>query len=174
MLKFLLPLQDRFGFTRSEVKVVLLLVGGLLAGLLIRWIIPDRFAAVPPVDYSASDRLFASRSSAPASSAAQPSATRPALRTQSPAHHAIDLNTATKAELMLLPGIGPAYAERIILSREDQGPFERVEDLDRVKGIGPKTIERLRPFVVAGRREPKRVPRSLTRRPLFRILTALP
>jgi comEA protein len=62
----------------------------------------------------------------------------------------IDVNTAGQAELELLPGIGPALARRIIEDREANGAFERVEDLDRVSGIGPKTVERLRGLVRVG------------------------
>lgn len=57
----------------------------------------------------------------------------------------ININTATAEELALLPGIGPALAKRIIEDREKNGPFETVEQLDRVKGIGPKKMEKLRP-----------------------------
>ncbi len=59
----------------------------------------------------------------------------------------IDLNTATQAELESLPGIGPALARRILDDRGRFGPFATVESLTRVKGIGPKTLERLRPLV---------------------------
>ena len=53
----------------------------------------------------------------------------------------INVNTATPAQLELLPGIGPALASRIIESRRSQGPFRRLDDLQRVRGIGPKTAE---------------------------------
>lgn len=59
----------------------------------------------------------------------------------------IDLNTATRAEFESLPGIGPTLARRIIDHRGTRGPFRTVEELDRVSGIGPVTMERLRPFV---------------------------
>lgn len=58
----------------------------------------------------------------------------------------INLNTATAAELDLLPGIGPALAARIIEDREANGPYRTLDDLDRVSGIGPKTIAKLAPY----------------------------
>ncbi|MCS7166006.1 MAG: helix-hairpin-helix domain-containing protein [Gemmatales bacterium] len=62
----------------------------------------------------------------------------------------IDLNTATKDELLRLPGIGPVLAERILVERDSHGPFESVEDLLRVRGIGKRSLEKLRPFVRVG------------------------
>jgi competence ComEA-like helix-hairpin-helix protein len=59
----------------------------------------------------------------------------------------IDLNRATAAELELLPGIGPMAAERIVAFRAQIGGYRHVEELSRVKGIGEKTLARLRPLV---------------------------
>jgi competence protein ComEA len=59
----------------------------------------------------------------------------------------IDINAATWVEWFQLPGVGEMLARRIIEDREQSGPFETVEDLGRVKGIGPKTIENLRPYL---------------------------
>ncbi|MCA9289346.1 MAG: ComEA family DNA-binding protein [Phycisphaerales bacterium] len=61
----------------------------------------------------------------------------------------IDINTATAAELELLPGIGPSRARAIVEDRRANGVFGSVDELDRVRGIGPATIEGLRAFAAA-------------------------
>ncbi|HJK93884.1 MAG TPA: helix-hairpin-helix domain-containing protein [Polyangiaceae bacterium LLY-WYZ-15_(1-7)] len=58
----------------------------------------------------------------------------------------IDVNTASREDLELLPRIGPTLAERI----EEARPFASVDELVRVRGIGPRTLERLRPMVRVG------------------------
>ena len=59
----------------------------------------------------------------------------------------IDLNRADVKQLMEIPGIGEVTAQRIVEFREKHGPFGRVEDLLKVKGIGEKSFEKLRPYV---------------------------
>lgn len=59
----------------------------------------------------------------------------------------LDLNAADSLALLSLPGIGPAYASRILAYRRAHGAFASVEELRQVKGIGPKRLERLRAFV---------------------------
>ncbi len=63
---------------------------------------------------------------------------------------AVDLNSATAAELDAVKGIGPAKAKAIIDYREKNGPFKSVDDLKGVKGFGAKTIEKLRPELTVG------------------------
>jgi competence ComEA-like helix-hairpin-helix protein len=62
----------------------------------------------------------------------------------------IDINRAGTRELTLLPGVGPTLARRIVESRNRLGPFESVEGLARVYGIGEKTIEQIQVLGYAG------------------------
>lgn len=59
----------------------------------------------------------------------------------------VNVNTASAQELEVLPEIGPSLAQRIIEHRKEHGPFRRPEDLLAVKGIGPKKLEQIRPFI---------------------------
>jgi competence protein ComEA len=59
----------------------------------------------------------------------------------------IEINSATQEDLQRVPGIGPTLAARIIDFREEHGPFERIEDLLNVQGIGVRTLERMRPYL---------------------------
>jgi competence protein ComEA len=66
-----------------------------------------------------------------------------------PAGTILNLNTASKQELMKLPGVGEATAERILLYREENGKFRKIEELKNVKGIGEKKFQKIKPLVKA-------------------------
>jgi competence ComEA-like helix-hairpin-helix protein len=59
----------------------------------------------------------------------------------------VSINAATAAELAQLPGLGPATARRIVDHRRAHGPFTSHDDLLAVPGIGPITLEGVRPFL---------------------------
>ncbi len=62
----------------------------------------------------------------------------------------VNINTAEPWLLEALSGIGPTRAQAIVAYREEHGPFRRVEDLERVDRIGPKTVDRIREFITVG------------------------
>jgi competence protein ComEA len=70
----------------------------------------------------------------------------------------INLNEASEAQLILLPGVGPSRATAIVNYRR-QHPFKHVEELQRIRGIGRKTFARLRPLLALSG------PTTLTARP---------
>jgi competence protein ComEA len=63
---------------------------------------------------------------------------------------AINLNTATVAELDALKGVGPGKAKAIVEYRDKNGPFKSVDDLTLVKGFGQKSIDKLRSELTVG------------------------
>ena len=67
-----------------------------------------------------------------------------------PAYRKLDINIASEEQLVILPGIGPKKARAIVDYREGNGHFENVDQLESVHGIGPRTLEGLKPYVCAG------------------------
>jgi competence protein ComEA len=64
----------------------------------------------------------------------------------------VDVNSATEQQLVEVPGIGEGLARRIVQFREKNGPYQRIEDLLKVQGIGEKSLEKLRPYLTAGKK----------------------
>lgn len=62
----------------------------------------------------------------------------------------IDLNRASRSDLLRLPDIGAVRADAILAYRSEHGPFQTVDELLNVFGIGPATLEQLRPYISAG------------------------
>lgn len=124
-----------FGFTRSEQRVILFLTAAFFCGALIRAVredarpLPD--AAEPgiqvPPDAAGTPRENAGGGERPAAG--------------------VNLNSAGSAELVSVPGIGPVMAGRILAYRRKSGRFRSVDELIRVRGIGPRTLEKIRPYL---------------------------
>jgi competence protein ComEA len=63
---------------------------------------------------------------------------------------AVNVNTATPEELVALNGIGPSKAQAIVDHRTKNGPFKTVDDVRKVKGIGEKLFQQIRPELTVG------------------------
>ncbi len=149
----LTDLQHRLGFTRNEVIVILFLASGLLAGSAIRYFRAETPPApeIPAASaYAAQDSEFAARARQaplPPHPDAHAGELRASSRKTLPDSAGIDINGASEEDLLRLPGIGRAYARRIIAYRTARGPFRAADDLLNVPGIGEKRFRALRPFV---------------------------
>ena len=72
----------------------------------------------------------------------------PLLAAPAPAPGVVNINTASAAELALLPRVGPALAERMLTFRKENGEWKKTSDVILVRGIGEKTFRLLEPFIV--------------------------
>src|ERR1700682_1098178 len=71
--------------------------------------------------------------------------------TKKPPTQPVNINTATSAQLQLVPGIGPSTAEKILQMRKSYGTFKSVNDLMAIRGIGPKRLEQMRKYLTVGK-----------------------
>ncbi len=90
--------------------------------------------------------VLACASAAPvaAASSAAPKATASEARP-------VDLNTADSAALESVPGIGKSLSQRFVSFREKNGPFQSVDDLLKIQGVGEKSIQKLRPYLTVSK-----------------------
>lgn len=64
------------------------------------------------------------------------------------ARYLVDINAADWPEILQLPGLGEVLAQRVLADRQANGPFRDVDELVRVDGIGVKTLEKIRPYLL--------------------------
>ena len=128
--------------TKTERNVILFLAATLVIGAAIR-LYQATFPALPQFDYRASDSTFTVLNAAAEDSVhVAPTNT---IRVEESGK--LNINTATKQQLMDLPGIGEVTAERILQYRKESGKFTSIEDLRAIKGISKNKLERLSPII---------------------------
>ncbi|HZY09685.1 MAG TPA: helix-hairpin-helix domain-containing protein [Bacteroidota bacterium] len=160
---FLSKFNQLFGFTQTESRVVLFLIITFLFGLGIK-LYQSETRDQEVFDYSFTDSVFEARSqfissSQPTIAEQNDSIGRVEKQASSRKKNAkkelallsININTGTKDELMKLPGVGEATAERIIIYRDEHGPFKSIDELMKIKGIGKKKLENLAPYCTIGK-----------------------
>src|SRR6266481_7486483 len=82
--------------------------------------------------------------------------------TKKPPPQPINLNAATSEELQLVPGIGPATAEKILLMRKSYGAFKSVDDLLAIKGLGKKRLEKMRKYLTVSKVSTSKQPAKIS------------
>jgi comEA protein len=155
-------------FTKNETKIILFAVTVLAVGFSIKYyksIIANKNEA--PYDFSKSDSEFMEKSgnangnklsAADFDSAditdeelsKKLQASDDSLNTNKISDsglHSLNINTATKNELIGLPGVGESTADKIINYRDEKKGFRKIEDLMKVKGIGKKKFEKIKDYI---------------------------
>lgn len=139
----------------TEKKGLLVLFGIIFIGFIFQWSQPY-LVKTDLYDYSVQDSIFNSLATdslvdSPVHSEKEENSkserAQKTGKTGELAPKSVNINTAPQNELEKLPRIGPAIARNIIEYREENGPFKKIEDLVKVKRIGKKTLELIRPFI---------------------------
>lgn len=138
-------MADRFGgFSRLQFSSLAILLAALLTGLAFKtW---RESQPLPKVDPALEKRFIAISDSLSAVHLAEVS--KESATASNPADITVAVNTATPQELQMLPGIGPILAARIVQNREEYGEFKTKADLQRIHGIGKKTLEKLSALII--------------------------
>lgn len=141
--------------TKTERKAVIFIASVILVSIIVQWILPHQ-AGPEYYDYTLEDSLFKALSR---DTTAQVEEIKVKPREQLEKSDAsnyknvllpnsININLADQKELERLPRIGPVTAKAIIEYRKQHGPFKRPEDLQKVRRIGPKTVEKIKPYII--------------------------
>ena len=134
-----------FSFNRNEQIAILLLCGALLVGGVVSLV--DRYASDRIEDFDVVKGAIPVPSDSVSVTPETPTAPADSVPASPTIAARIDLNQASEKELQQLPGIGPHTAGLIVAYRTQHGAFRRLEDLTAVRGIGKRTVERLKPLV---------------------------
>ncbi len=146
-------INDALGLTKSESIVFWFLIIAFTFGIIVKLVYGDVVKDEPSkFDYSVFDEEFEKRSaeiekfiSNRGDTLSENFGERDAgFKVSS---FKVNINTATKEELMKIPGVGPKMAEQIIKHREIYGKFKRIEDIMNVKGIGQKKFEKMKNYL---------------------------
>ncbi|MDZ7359581.1 MAG: helix-hairpin-helix domain-containing protein [candidate division KSB1 bacterium] len=134
------------GFTQPEQRAILVLLSTFGLGTLLWWYRQSQpLPVVEPATVAAFEEFARGL---PGDSIRAPASFSERGAGGSALSARLDLNAATINDLVRFPGIGPVMAKRIVEYRETNGPFKKLQDLRKVKGIGVKTYEKLAPLVM--------------------------
>jgi comEA protein len=131
-------LKNWLALTVTEQRVILFLVATFLIGAGIR-LYRETFPSSPAFDYRSMDSTFAALSESILADTTRAE--------DDDTVGLVNVNTATKKQLMSVPGIGEVIATRIIAYRREAGDFKDLDELGKVKGISKKKLGKLKPFL---------------------------
>lgn len=162
------PILQKISFTRNESKIIIFSAVLLLSGLLINFISSTQAEFKAPASIN-NENKFRNYINGQTNSGANIITTEDedtiinnenaadSLKTESKkkktkkedklAGVQININTAAKEQLIMLPGVGESTADKIIMYRDNHNGFRKIEDIMKIKGIGKKKFEKLKPFI---------------------------
>jgi len=135
-------------FSPSEWRILVVLAS--LFGVGAAWHLVEANTPLPPLSVQGSALVWSDPAEPAPSGATETSgkpAAHPARRHKPLLTGLVNPNKASLEQLQGLPGIGEKMAIRIVEERKN-GPFANLDDLQRVKGIGPKKAEKMRPWLI--------------------------
>ncbi len=163
--KFISSLQTFLGVTKSELFFIAIVIVGLIAGIIIKmtgekdthsigrqidmvYRALDSLAEVEKTTYTGADlRGNKIRQLVAGDTVVKPDEIFPASKKKTLPSAPVNINTASKEELMKLPGVGSATAEKIIAYRSIH-PFYKPSDIMKIKGIGKKKFAKMKQYIV--------------------------
>lgn len=174
----MIPIFQKLNFTKSEIRVLFVLLLILFLGLgikITKGFISDDSALF---DYTKSDRMFRGKagnlqsvlsdtgrvvdslfskdelktirsikSSEDSLKNLEGKKKKKGKKGEDLQEKSININTASKEQLVLLPGIGDSTADKILLYKKEHGAFKSIEDIMKIKGIGAKKFEKMKPYI---------------------------
>ena len=160
---FITQIQTKLSITKSEAIIVLVLLSGLAAGTLVRYFgfsgkddmisqsavykTLDSLAEVSRTTYTGTDvKNNPITELAKSDTVVAKESPFPKSKKLTTAEIKVNINSASKVELLKLPGVGEKTAINIIEQRKSQ-PFRKAEDIMKIKGIGPKKYAKMQPFI---------------------------
>ncbi len=142
------------GFTRKELAVLLFLAVAFLSGLGV-WLVRSRFAPLPepgPLLDIEGNHSTEGEDRHPQENRSKDDQThhvesRIGTEETQSVRILVHLNQSSQDQIETLPGVGPVIASRIVAYRKNHGDFQNIDELLNVKGIGVKTLDRIRPYL---------------------------
>lgn len=146
--------MKNISFTKNETRVILFVILVLVTGFSIKFYKQVLNSPSVRFDYTAEDSVFKSLSERKFDTETEQNTLSDSLNTlgetvNNDSDGLINLNTATRPELISLPGIGESTADKIISYRESNKKFNKAEDIMNVSGIGKKKFDKLRSHIKA-------------------------
>ncbi len=133
-------LKEQLALTPQEKGIAVFLILSIALGGVLKWL---SF----PTSRLTGVKLYSQ--STPADTASHPVPRAVSTMKKFP----VDINSADSQRLVEIPGIGPVLAHRILKYRKVHGRFQNVAELQRVKGIGPRKLEKIKRYVVVGSKD---------------------